>query len=215
MDLATMRTRFKTRLSGMADDESDADINGYLNAARRYLIPDRVAGFLTNGTETIQVNDAQKVYTLGDHVHSVYDEGAVFYDGTKLTLYYAESLFYAAVGGVTEWTNSSGTPTDILISGVGGSLTATFYPNSDQVAPAYDSVLIFTREYPSADLTDDGAEYYVYASAVVSGGAMEYARDVSEDELFAKEKGRFDECIGMMQSRSLSHPRPTRWQPTF
>ena len=195
MNLATMRTKFKDQLAGLATAVSDGEIDVLLNGAYQYTIPDALPGFITEGEWELTTVAGTGSYAFPDTVYSVHMRQPELDDRKYLGYYSRPSIFFNRYDRVSP---QNARP-----------LGALFYGETVELRPIPDAVYtihIYARLYPDA-LTSDGLVSRTHALATIYSAAQEWAEERDQELLMAKLQQRYATQLKLLRTRSNNRPR--------
>lgn len=198
MNLADMRSTFRTMVGGLADGDTDASINDRLNGAYQFTIPMDVPGELVESEWSLVASGGVGEYSYPATVAQTIQASPLLNDTYKLGYHTRPEQFwqtYQRTGG-----------------NLGRPEAALFYGRTLYLRPVPDTlyqVRVFTRAFPAA-LGSSGLDNRDHALAAVYAAAREYALDFSDDETAQKADIRYKDKRDLLITLSLtarSHER--------
>ena len=226
MNLANMRLKFKAYHGGLADDESDAEIDVRLNEAFRYTLPAQVPGFLQEGTEEFYMNPVDDGSKVVDSLIVAPRDGALVelrehwitgYPGDvsrSIRVHTNYRSFWSKFEYADAATASGVWPTDVLFHG--GKWTWR---------PRGFSVFYFTcpvSRYPTETLattagTDelDGISDYNHAMCVSLLASLEFAEEKSRMQFAPEIQSALKRHMSGLRKKSVSGAKQRRAVRTF
>lgn len=211
MNLANMRSLFRRHVSGLADDETDGDVDTYLNRAYRYSIPADIGGELQETIWELQCVVGTSSYDYAAHIIAVNQEAAWIESEVTGGVTTAVGLTFLDVEtSYTTWkfwdeSDDSGQslPSSIL-----------FYGRKVYLSPAPDKgyiVKIPARGGPSADLASSGLDNELMAMATITMAAKEYLAENEDLESAQIKKALYEQYKSYLQP--YAHGRPNKRRP--
>jgi len=205
LNLESMRQKFVSRSSGLADDEDDSVVNDYLNRWYQYHVPAVVGGDYTRGLWELTCVASQSVYDYESHV--IAPSGKGVFIGSSVTGGSLDSQHRLDVEtDYVVWNTSDrifpeqdGLPDTILIYGRKVYLSPT--PDTDYI------VSIPGHVGPSAALTSSGLTNENHAMSVVAGAVSEFLADSEDTEGSLREAEWFKVYSGFLRESAFGLPR--------
>ena len=220
MTLAVLRSRLSTRVGGLTEDLTSDEIDDYIVYAHKFLIPNKVDGYLIDAEWSQSTVVGQVDYDIGADAHSIYPPVRV--DGDAVATF--TRLDHWNADHDPDGTDT-GIPDRVLIFGTKSATTneVGFSRPAIRVYPIPDATTYTLssggRAYPSIELdTSDGETLltdWVLVNAILAGAAREFALDHNDDELAKRESMRFDEHISMLNQRSMTPAQERMYMRTF
>ena len=210
MDPATMRQRFRDRVHNLSGDLTDAEVDVYLDNALQSEIPERVDGMLSDGEWSIDTVAGTTSYQMPSYVHTPRD--TVYVDGDLVETFTSREQFRLRVDADT---TNTGTTQYVLIYGGGDTSELT---HTIEVFPVPADVYVLSgaaRVYPTDSISDKTDVNTTLALAIISGAALEFALDNSEDEVAVREGSRFEAKLSQLRNRARGPAAKQRWRVTY
>lgn len=211
MDLATMRTKFRKRTSGLTDALDDSDVDNFLNRAYQYNIPRDIPGQAMDGVWSLDVDAGEVAYAYPSYViaprtRAVYWQQSRTLDTDpwdKTSAHFIDvetdraSFIYS--DREIPWEDTSGPPQSIL-----------FYGEEAVVSPQPDKIyrlVIEARVGPQNALGVNGLQNDTHAMLVVTAAAVEFLDDEEDDIGAGRQRSSYGEYKSLFIAQSQSMPR--------